>query len=392
LFAADMRNDHRLGCRRLLFKLFGGLAALGISFHPVMAVEDEQDELTVKLESIRRDHGLPALAAAAFRNGKLVANVATGVRELGAPERVTTDDHWHLGSCTKSMTATLAGMLVDEGKLSWSSTISEIFPEMEGKMRPAWRPVTLEQLLTHRSGAPEHPSVEVWAEALQRKDTPTEQRLAILRGTICEPPEEPRGKKFIYSNEGYAIAGAMIERVTGCAWEDLLRQRLFEPLGMKSAGFGEPASPGKVDQPWGHIGQLGELRPVPPGPMADNPPAIGPAATVHASLADFARYASWHADWEHAEPRLLSEETFAKLHKRAPGQDYAMGWLVQDRDWAGGDVLWHTGSNAMFYAVMWVAPEKETAFVAATNAAHEEADDACNEAVIALIRQILKKY
>ena len=368
------------------------MAGFGAIVHPMFAAEEEQDELTMKLESIRRDHGLPALAAAAIRRGKLVANAATGVRELGSAERVTTDDRWHLGSCTKSMTATLAGMLVDEGKLHWSSTIAEIFPELEDSMRPAWRSVTLEQLLTHRSGAPEHPPVDVWAEALRRKGTPTEQRLAILRGMVCEPPEEPRGKKFIYSNEGYAIAGAMIERVTGCAWEDLMRQRLFEPLGMKSAGFGEPASPGKVDQPWGHLGQLGELRPVAPGPMADNPPAIGPAATVHASLADFARYASWHSDWEHAEPRLLTEETFARLHKRIPGQDYAMGWLVEDRDWGGGDVLWHTGSNAMFYAVMWVAPEKETVFVAATNAAHEEADDACNEAVVTLIRQILKKY
>ncbi len=388
-----MRNVHRQVCRRLFLKLLVG-AGLGLSFPHFITAEDEAeaDDLTTKLEEIRKDHGLPALAAAAIRKGRLVVNVATGVRELGVADCVTTDDHWHLGSCTKSMTATLAGMMVDEGALQWSSTIADIFPELDDEMRPAWRAVTLEQLLTHRSGAPEHPSVDMWAEALQRKGTPTEQRLAIVRGTVCAPPEEPRGKKFIYSNEGYAIAGAMIERVTGRAWEDLMRERLFEPLGMKSAGFGEPASLEKLDQPWGHLGQLGELRPVPPGPMADNPPAIGPAATVHASLADFARYASWHMDWEHAEPRLVSEETFAKLHKRVPGQEYAMGWLVQDRDWAGGDVFWHTGSNAMFYAVMWVAPEKDAVFVAATNAAHEEADDACNEAVIALIRQVLGKY
>jgi len=80
------------------------------------------------------------------------------------------------------------------------------------------------------------------------------------------------------------------------------------------------------------------------------------------------------------------------LHKRAPGQDYALGWLVDDRDWAGGDVLWHTGSNAMFYAVMWVAPEREATFVAATNAAHSEADDGCNDAIVALIRRVLGKY
>jgi len=359
----------------------------------VRAAEDlAPEDFTTKLEEIRRERGLPALAAAAMRHGKLVINAAAGVRKLGADELVTTDDKWHLGSCTKSMTAMLAGMMVDEGKLSWHSTIGEIFPDLNGAMRPSWRNVTLDQLLTHRSGAPGNPPVELWAEALEQKGTPTEQRLAILRGIVCNPPEAPHGKKFIYSNEGYAIAGAMIERVTGEAWEDLMRERIFEPLGMTSAGFGAPATPGKIDQPWGHLGEVGELRPVPPGPMADNPPAIGPAATVHASLADFARYADWHADWKRAEPRLLTEESFNHLHQSSPNDDYALGWLVQERDWAGGNVLWHTGSNAMFYAVMWVAPEKEATFVAATNAAHSEADDACNAAVVAMIRRVLGKY
>ncbi|EDY20356.1 beta-lactamase [Chthoniobacter flavus Ellin428] len=367
--------------------------ALGILVNVARAAEDlAPEDFTTKLEEIRRERGLPALAAAAMRHGKLVINAATGVRKLGSDELVTTDDKWHLGSCTKSMTAMLAGMMVDEGKLSWHTTIGEVFPDLNGAMRPSWRNVTLDQLLTHRSGAPGNPPVELWAEALEQKGTPTEQRLAILRGIVCNPPEAPHGKKFIYSNEGYAIAGAMIERVTGEAWEDLMRERIFEPLGMTSAGFGAPATPGKIDQPWGHLGEVGELRPVPPGPMADNPPAIAPAATVHASLADFARYADWHADWKRAEPRLLTEETFNHLHQSPPNQGYACGWLVDDRDWAGGNVFWHTGSNAMFYAVMWVAPEREATFVAATNAAHAEADDACNAAVVALIRRVLGKY
>ncbi len=321
---------HALRClNRGLFRrleIFVFLATFGVLLFPAFAVAEETDELTAKLEEIRQDHGVPALAAVAMRHGKLVANAAAGVRKLGAPDLVTSDDQWHLGSISKSMTATLAGMMVDEGKLHWHSTIAEVFPELEDAMQPAWRAVTLEQLLTHRSGAPEHPPVDLWAEALKQSGTPTEQRLAIVHGTVCRPPQEPPGKKFLYSNEGYAIAGAMMERVTGRAWEDLLRERLFKPLEMKSAGFGAPASPGKPDQPWGHFGALGELRPVTPGPMADNPPAIGPA-----------------------------------------------------------------GSNAMFYAVMWVAPEKDAVFVAATNAAHSEADDACNEAVVALMRRVLGK-
>jgi CubicO group peptidase (beta-lactamase class C family) len=389
-----MRKLFRRLCPRFPFlrKALPVIFCFGIFVNTPRAAEEEPDEMTVKLEEIRKERGLPALAAAAIRHGKIIVNAATGVRKLGADEPVTTDDQWHLGSCTKSMTATLAGMLVDEGKLSWHTTIADVFPEMRDAMRPSWRTVTLEQLLTHRGGVPAHPPVDLWADAIEQKGTPTEQRLALARGTICLPQEESHGRKFIYSDEGYGIVGAMIERVTGEAWEDLLRERLFEPLGMTSAGFGAPASPGKVDQPWGHLGEIGELHPVEPGPLADNPPAIGPAATVHASLADFARYADWHSNWQRADPRLLTEETFNHLHKRAAGQDYALGWLVEERDWAGGDVFWHAGSNSMFYAVMWVAPDREATFVAATNADHSEADDGCNDAIVALIRRVLGKY
>lgn len=373
---------------RKYFLLFAGCA---ITAQIAVAANEGSEELVAKLEDIRKDHEMPALAAAAMRHGKLVINVATGVRKQGDPTLVTTDDKWHLGSCTKSMTATLAAMCVDEGKLEWSTTVADIFPELRHTMVGHWSEVPLEQLLTHLGGAPGKPPRSLWREAFEQHGTPMDQRYSLLRGLITRPIAAPRGSRFIYSNEGYAIAGAMIERVTGRAWEDLMRERIFEPLGMKSAGFGAPASVGEIDQPWGHKGEIGELQPVPPGPDADNPPAIGPAATVHCSLADFARYANWHAGGEIGGKQLLSYQSFAKLHQTVPGQEYGMGWLVQHRDWANGMVLWHTGSNAMFYAVMWVAPEKDAVFVAATNAAHSEADDACNDAVVALIHRVIGK-
>jgi CubicO group peptidase (beta-lactamase class C family) len=373
-------------------KIFLLGVALAVLTSPAPAANEESEELTAKIDTIRKEHELPGLAVAAMYHGKLVANVATGVRKQGEPELVTVDDKWHIGSCTKSMTATLAAMFVDEGKLEWSTTVGDVFPELRHTMCGHWGEVTLEQLLTHLGGAPLKPPRSLWREALQQNGTAMDQRYNLLRGLFTRPVAAPRGSKFIYSDEGYAIAGAMIERETGHAWEDLMRERIFEPLGMKSAGFGAPASVGMVDQPWGHLGGVGELRPVPPGPDADNPPAIGPAATVHCSLADFARYAYWHTGRERSGKMLLSYQGFSKLHQTTPGEEYGMGWLVQSREWADGLVFWHTGSNAMFYAVMWVAPEKDAVFVAATNAAHEQADDGCNEAVIALIREVLGKY
>jgi CubicO group peptidase (beta-lactamase class C family) len=285
------------------------------------------------------------------------------------------------------MTASVAAMLVEDKLLEWNTTIGATFPELAVAMHPAWRGVTLEQLLLHRGGAPHEPPADLWVAAKARTGTPTEQRWNFVKGVLGHEPEKPPGTEWIYSDAGYAIVGAMMERVSGKPWEELLRTRLFEPLGLKSAGFGEPATLGKVDQPWGHRSEEPPFKPVPPGPDADNPPAIGPAATVHMNIADFARYAAWHVAGDRGgESKLLTDESFQKLHTAPPeGHRYAMGWAPLKRKWAGGLALMHSGDNEMFYAVMWLGPSQDTCFVAACNADGPLAAEACDDAIAMLI-------
>jgi CubicO group peptidase (beta-lactamase class C family) len=113
---------------------------------------------------------------------------------------------------------------------------------------------------------------------------------------------------------------------------------------------------------------------------------------VHCSITDLARYAGWHAE-EGTTTRWkanLKPETFARLHTAPSGGDYACGWGVLSRGWAGGRVLTHNGSNTMWYAVMWVAPLKKAAFVAATNAATKGAQPATDAAVSELVTRLVK--
>ena len=348
----------------------------------------DPDNVSVALEKIRDEHDVPALAAAVMDEGKLVAYGATGMRSAGRMVPVLLDDKWHVGSCTKSMTASVAAMLVEDGKIRWNSTLGEIFPDDIEEMNHGWREVTLEQLLVHRGGAPHDPPKDLYAIAEKQEGEPRAQRWEFVRGLLRKPPAKPPGTHWIYSDSGYAIAGAMLERATGMAWEDLLRTRLFEPLGLKTAGFGAPATPGKIDQPWGHHGYESPFKPVAPGPDADYPPALGPAATVHLSIADFAKYAQWHLDGARGDCRLLKAASFHKLHTPPDGQEYAMGWAVTKRRWAGGTALMHSGDNTMFYAVMWLGPRENTCFVAACNADCWEASDACDSA----IRMLINKY
>jgi len=178
------------------------------------------------------------------------------------------------------------------------------------------------------------------------------------------------------------LAGLMCEQVTQQPFESLLLERLLKPLGITTAGWGAPGSADVVDQPRGHKLR----RPVRPGAAADNPPAMSPAGRLHLSMRDWARYIAWHLRGAAGEAQLLAPESFGRLAAPAEGFDYALGWSVPHRDWAGGRVLAHNGSNALWYCVVWAAPEKGFAVLVATNEGGDAAAKACDEVAGALIR------
>lgn len=364
-------------------------AAKAADADPADAADDATSRM---LESVRVKHSFPALAAAVVVDGRIVTIDAVGFRKHGSDEAVTAGDKFHIGSVTKSMTATIAAMLVEQEKVSWTTTVGESFPELRDDIHVGYRGVTLEQLLAHRGGAPAVAPGPLWSSAWNASGPPAEQRLDFAMGILAGPPQVEPGTQYIYSNQGYAIAGVMLERAAGRPWEELMHTLLFEPLGMESAGFGAPAAPDTVDQPWGHTrGPQGNLDPVAPGPRADNPPAIGPAGTVHCSLADLAQYAAFHMAGAQGDSDLLNADSFKKLHTSA-GDDYALGWIVLEREWAGGRALMHTGSNTMFYTVVWMAPGRNAAVIVATNVGGPDAAFAgCDEAAGKLIEQFLPK-
>jgi len=153
---------------------------------------------------------------------------------------------------------------------------------------------------------------------------------------------------------------------------------------MASAGFGSPGRPGTVDQPWGHHASGNDIRPT----LEDNAPAIGPAASVHCSVPDWAKFAALHLGGERGRARLLKPATFRTLHTPPPGFDYAGGWIIGDRSWADGRVLTHNGSNTSWYATIWLAPVRDFAILVATNQGDHSAETACDEAVVALARAL----
>lgn len=374
---------------------------------PVAPSVSEPRDISALIEPILKKHAVPGIAAAAVLDGKIVAIGVAGVREIGKPEAATTNDLWHLGSCTKAMTATLAAVMIESGELSWETTLGEVFPEIP--MKGAWKSVTLRQLLTNRSGAPAGLDKDgLWAKLWTFEGTPVDARLKLLAGVVAHDPQAAPGSKFIYSNAGFAMAGAMLERKAGMSWEELITKRLFKPVGITTAGFGSPGDAKSLSQPRGHRGG----KAIQPGKNADNPVAIGPAGIVHMTIADWARFALLHAESRAPEPLagvsparpLLPASAWAKLHEPYPAATekdkdiYAAGWLVATRPWAKGSgptdtgrVLTHGGSNTMWHCVTWVAPERRFAIVIACNQGDGDAPKALDAVAAALIQDLLKK-
>jgi CubicO group peptidase (beta-lactamase class C family) len=352
------------------------------------------DEL---LEPIRAKFDLPALAVLVLRDGRIVAEGAVGRRSVDSDVPVTLQDRWHLGSDTKAMTATLAAILVERHKIRWDTTIGEAFPRLADKLRPVYLNVTLEQLLWHRGGLVDndHLNAKVWDEMWQMGPATHAHRLRAVELILTQEPLAKPGEKMIYTNLGYIVAGTMLENAMGGElWEKLITQELFEPLKMRSAGFGAPGKiekDGKPDNALGHELKDGKLLPKDPGkPGADNPPVLGPAGTVHCTLADWSKFIQLHLDGARGEKTaLLAPDDFKKLHAPPPGGDYAMGWAVTTRPWANGETLTHAGSNTMWYCVAWLAPNRNAAVLVATNRAGDVAEKGTDAAAAAMIQQFL---
>ncbi|WP_205470738.1 serine hydrolase domain-containing protein [Breoghania sp. L-A4] len=356
----------------------------------------QPDDITGYLDGIRVEYGLPALAAAVVRDGAVVAVAAVGTRVHGEQIPVRLDDRFHLGSNTKAMTATLAGMMVEERRLRWTSTVGEVLGDDVPGLSPGIASATLEQLLSHASGIPA--DTEEMLD-LYFSNSTFDYNLPALRLRTLEAWQHnavsvPDGSPFQYSNFGYMIAGSMIEKVSDTPWEQLMYERIFAPMGLRTARLGPQATYGLVDAPVGHrIAADGSVTPMLWGPAADVPPVISPSGNANMSVLDYAAWAGWNAGQGRRGPVLVSPGTLnviQSVHVQTPVREnpppgtpetggYGLGWGVVAFDWADAPLLTHNGSNSMNLARIVIDTERDLAVVVLSNFPGRRASSAVGE-------------
>ena len=311
-----------------------------------------------ELEKVILEGKAPGMIGAIISSDGIIEIASAGVRKAGTSVAMTDNDLVHLGSCGKAMTATMIATLVAEGKMSWDMKLTEAIPELKDNIHPDLQNITLWQILTHRSGIPSDP-IDWYAYADKNiKD----RRFSILKDNIKLAPAYTDGE-FHYSNYGYVVAAGMAEYIAGSSWEVLMKERIFDPLGMTTAGFGDPVKDKSTDQPWGHkkswIGNKWKPSRKYYGEV------LSPAGRVHCSVEDWAKFIALQLPGDHS---ILDRKFLNKLIE--PNGIYAGGWVVfqePEQPWAKGIVLVHGGSNEIWYASVMVAPAIDRAYVVVTN-------------------------
>lgn len=332
----------------------------------ILALSAFDDALEDQIASIANEEKLPGIGVAVVTSRGMEWSSYRGVKKFGEEEKVDASTRWHLGSCTKAMTAAVVCRLVDEGKLKLDSPLKGVFSDV--KVDKGFEHVTIRHLLSHQSGL--IPNLN-WGSMRGSLD---EVRGEAVSKLLENPPASEVGK-YVYSNAGFVVSGAAAERVTGQSIEALLSEE-FRKIGIVDFGFGPTPKGGT----WPHKDGLAVKT------NFDNAPVMTAAGRVNMTLPEWGKWTSAVLNGLRGRDSKLSRSYFKEILSNRLGGDYSMGWIVTSRPWAGGMALTHSGSNTGNFCTVWIAPGKDYAVLVVTNTGGDGVSKAVDRCVGLVIK------
>lgn len=318
------------------------------------------------VESMLKEWEVPGIAVAVIKDGKIVYAEGFGYRDVEKKLKVTPDTLFAIGSCTKAFTATVLGILVDEGKLEWDKPVREYLPTFKLQDTFASEQMTPMDLVTHRSGLPRHDFA--WYGS-----TATREEL-FNRLQYFEPSKGFR-TTYQYNNLMFMTAGYMAGKIAGTTWEELVRTKIFEPLEMKSSNFSINDSQKSGDFSLPYSTRDEKITAVP----FRNLDAAGPAGNINSSVNDMAKWIILNLNnGKVGEKTIITEANLALLHtpQMVTGaplnkdeeflySSYGMGWLITS--YRGHPVVVHGGGIDGFISLVSLLPRDSAGVVVLTN-------------------------
>jgi len=357
----------------------GLFLALGLAGAPAAGAAGEAPasrirDLDAWIAKSVADWKVPGLSVAVVKDGEVVFSRGYGVRELGRPEPVSSRTLFAVGSTTKAMTSALAGLLVDEGRLRWDDPVIRHLPGFLLSDPYLTREVTLRDLLTHRAGMPN--TDFLWYRV---EPEPGE----VLRRFAFARPETSLRSHFTYQNVMYHAAGELLAAAGGKPWAELVKERIFGPLGMNDSVPTAAGLAGRVDVARPHFERDGRVETI----RLASVDAIPSAGAVWSSADDMARWLAFLlAGGRQGGQTLLSEAALDELFRpqmlvrdgfyptarltRPHWTSYGLGWFQQDYD--GRALDFHTGSIDGMVAICGLVRDEKLGVVVLANLDHAE--------------------
>lgn len=333
-----------------------------------------QEYLDGAVERARHDFDVPGIAIAIVKDGRVALEKGYGVRRIGSPEPVTPHSLFRIASNTKAFTAAALAMLVDEGKIRWDDRVIDHLPAFQLYDPYVTREINIRDLLTHRSG------LGLGAGDLMFFPPSDLSREEIMHRLRYIKPATSFRSRYAYDNLLYLVAGSIIPAVTGQSWDEFVRRRIFEPLGMTSTGNNTQFLESGSDVAIPHSKNGGKLEPLPHENVDNN----APAGSIVSCVADMAKWVMLQLNHGQVDGvRLFSEAQSREMWTpqtilpiEAPPlpalaavqpnfRTYGLGWHLDD--YRGHRIVWHSGELAGYYSRVTMLPDLNLGIVVLTN-------------------------
>jgi len=333
------------------------------------AQDDDFANLQEMLDHNVEKYNMIGMSVGAFDSrGNWLSRGQTGERIYKEGTAIGESDAHIMGSSGKSMTSTMAARVVAQGHIRWNTTTKELFHDTGlFEVHESYWPSTLEQFLSHGSGAPglgevisqyysmvdyifNHTS---WEPGFDNRPA----RIVLSKTLLADKVTVPQGD-FLYSIGGFTVAAVMLEIATNKTYEQLMMEELFMPLGMEGCGFGptttDPSLPPVA--PWGHItDQWGaQVTPITPGPYANVASPMIPDGGLHCNLDSWKNYLSAHL---RKDEDFLPKDMWDYIHTPITAHFYGFGWMIDSSNPLVGTILQHGGTDGHNFAQCILIPQ-----------------------------------
>ncbi len=333
-------------------------------------------------DSIRKSSHIPELSYAVVTSSTTLEIAALGKHSIALPDTATLNDRFHIGSNTKAMTAFMIAKYVEKGKLQWTTRFFDLFPEWANKSNPAYRNITLQDLLTHTAGIQPFQGENDPPIPNFKGINPAKRKQFARFVLTLAPVQTNKQHPFIYSNAGYTLATLMMEKVAHKTWEQLIEQVFNKDLQLQ-VKLSWPENQQSKDT-WGHSSENDTLKPV-PSTFGYHLDYTEPAGDLNITLKDYIRFIQLNLAGLKGQDNYLKAATYQFIHKGRA--NYSLGWFNIYEN--GKELSVHSGTGAFtYFTIVHIDRINNKAYIIFTNAFNADTQ----QGVKLLMRKLKENY